>query len=99
MKVVISQPRYLPALNYLQRLKHADVFVFLDNVQIQTRGWENRNKILINGKEKWLTIPVSSSKREVVFKAKIAGKDWLWKHKETVKESLSRNIIPTNPLN
>jgi hypothetical protein len=85
MKVVISQPRYLPALNYLQRLKHADVFVFLDNVQIQTRGWENRNKILINGKEKWLTIPVSSSKREVVFKAKIAGKDWLWKHKETVK--------------
>ena len=28
-KVVISQPRYLPALNYLQRLKNADVFVFL----------------------------------------------------------------------
>ena len=90
-KVVISQPRYLPAINYLQRLKYADIFVFLDNVQIQTRGWENRNKILIDGRKKWLTIPVSSSKREVIFKAKICGKDWIRKHKEIIKHAYLRS--------
>lgn len=60
-KLVISQPRYLPVISYLQRLYFADIFVFLDNVQRQPRGVENRNKIIVNGKEKWLSIPVKSS--------------------------------------
>ncbi len=90
-KVVISQPRYLPALNFLQRLKHADIFVFLDNVQIQRRGFENRNKILLNGKEKWLTIPISSGSRRLIKDSVIAGIDWVDKHKRLLKEAYSKS--------
>jgi hypothetical protein len=82
--VVISQPRYLPVIPYLQRIHNSDIFVFLDNVQRQARGWENRNKILINCYEKWLTIPVSSSSREKINKAKISGTEWIEKHKKTI---------------
>ena len=65
---VISQPRYLPALNYLQRLYFADIFVIFDVVQREVRGFENRNKLLLP-KPKWLTIPVSSSGREKIYKS------------------------------
>jgi len=57
--VVISQPRYLPALNYLARMAMADIFVLLDTVQYTPRDWENRNKIVLNNKSpSWLTVPV-----------------------------------------
>lgn len=79
--IVISQPRYLPALNYIKRLKFADTFVLLDNVQRQSRGWENRNQIIENGRAKWLSIPISSSSREVICKTQINGFDWIEKHK------------------
>ncbi len=88
--VVISQPRYLPVVNYLQRLKNADLFVFLDNVQRQYLGVENRNLILVNGKKKWLTIPVSSSRLEVIYKAKIAGSEWIEEHKRKIYEAYKK---------
>ncbi|MDR2723741.1 MAG: WbqC family protein [Holosporaceae bacterium] len=84
--VVISQPRYLPIVSYLQRLYNADLFIFLDTVQRQGRGWENRNKILLNGgRQKWLTIPISSSSREAIDKTVIAGTEWIEHHKNAIK--------------
>lgn len=84
MKLFISQPRYIPALNYLNRLNKADVFVLLDTVQRQPRGWENRNKLLVNGSEKWLTIPIESSSRDLIIDTVVSGKNWIDKHKEIV---------------
>lgn len=61
---MISQPRYLPSLSYLRRIKDVDVFIILDNVQREARGFENRNKLDAgNGNPKWLTIPVKGSER------------------------------------
>ncbi|WP_457601070.1 WbqC family protein [Hydrogenivirga sp.] len=90
-KVVISQPRYLPHISYIQRLYFADIFVFLDNVQRQYLGVENRNKIIINGKVKWLTIPVSSSRKEKIYKAKISGISWIDKHKRILIEAYKKH--------
>lgn len=84
MNVIISQPRYLPAINYLHRLYFADKFVFLDNVQRQSRGWENRNKILSSCQAKWLTIPVDSSSRELIMNSKIKGKEWVQGHRNKI---------------
>lgn len=90
LRVVISQPRYLPTTTYLQRLYNADLFVFLDNVQRQSRGVENRNKILMRGKERWLTIPVSSSSRELIALSRIAGEEWVKEHKSALFEAYRR---------
>lgn len=84
MNSIISQPRYLPVLNYLQRIHAADVFVFLDDVQRQGRGVENRNKILFSGKERWLTIPIGSSSREHIAASIISGNDWVDQHIEII---------------
>jgi len=87
MKVAISQPRYLPALNYLQRILISDVFVILDNVQHQRRAYEQRNKIKsTNSKGVWCSIPLDKdSSRPKIFSLKIAGSTWIEEHKTLIK--------------
>jgi hypothetical protein len=86
MKIVISQPRYLPTLNYLIRLYFSDCFVLLDNVQRQARGYENRNKLLMPS-AKWLSISISSSSREVLFLTKIDNHNWVDEHKRIINDT------------
>ena len=45
MKVAIHQPQYHPWINYYIKIAKADIFVFLDDVQFQKNGLQNRNKI------------------------------------------------------
>jgi len=90
MNLVISQPRYLPALNYLQRLHSSDTFVILDSVQRQARGWENRNKIILNGQERWLTIPITSSTRARIDQTHISGANWILEHTELISQAYSK---------
>lgn len=84
MNAVVSQPRYLPALNYIQRLFHAQTFVVLDNVQRQARGWENRNKIMTDSGESWVTIPIASSSRAMVEDTIILESAWVTEHKKKI---------------
>ncbi|MBM3140738.1 MAG: WbqC family protein [Chloroflexi bacterium] len=58
MKVAIHQPQYLPWLGYLAKWSAADVFVFLDTVQYEKNGWQNRNRIKTRDGAAWLTVPV-----------------------------------------
>jgi hypothetical protein len=60
MKCVILQPSYIPWRGYFHQIAKADVFVFYDDVQYDTRGWRNRNQIKTPQGLKWLTIPVRS---------------------------------------
>ena len=53
------QPTFLPWLGYFNLISSVDLFVVLDSVQFESRSWQQRNKILINGISKWITIPVT----------------------------------------
>ena len=58
MKVAIHQPHYLPWLGYVAKWAAADLFVFLDTVQYEKNGWQNRNRIKTRNGPRWLTAPV-----------------------------------------
>src|SRR2546430_15000555 len=58
VRVAIHQPQYLPWLGYLAKWAAADVFVFLDIVQYEKNGWQNRNRIKTAAGPRWLTVPV-----------------------------------------
>ena len=58
MALAIHQPQYLPWLGYLAKWAAADVFVFLDTVQYEKNGWQNRNRIKTATGPRWLTVPV-----------------------------------------
>lgn len=52
------QPYFMPYIGYFQLLNAVDEFVIYDNIQYTKKGWINRNKILINGEESYITLPL-----------------------------------------
>jgi hypothetical protein len=58
MKLGIMQPYFLPYIGYFQLLNAVDKYVVYDNIQFTKKGWINRNRILQNGKDALITIPV-----------------------------------------
>jgi WbqC-like protein len=65
VKCVILQPSYIPWRGYFHQIHKADIFVFLDDVQYDDRGWRNRNRVKTPEGTRWLTIPVFSSGSQV----------------------------------
>lgn len=59
MTAGIMQPYIFPYIGYWQLIHAVDTFVVLDDVNFITRGYINRNSILVNGKEYKFSIPVS----------------------------------------
>lgn len=50
------QPYFMPYIGYWQLINAVDIFVILDDVNYIKKGWINRNRILINGQEKFFVI-------------------------------------------
>ena len=64
MKIVITQPNYLPWLGYFAQINSCDQFVVLDDVQFARREWQNRNRIINReGKISFLTLPIKKAPR------------------------------------
>jgi WbqC-like protein family len=51
------QPTYFPWAGYFNLIRSADVFVFLDDAQFERGTWHNRNRVLVDGRAHWLTVP------------------------------------------
>lgn len=58
MKIGIMQPYFIPYLGYWQLMNAVDRYVILDDVNYIKRGWVNRNRILLNGSEHLITLPL-----------------------------------------
>ena len=61
MTVAIMQPYILPYIGYLQLMANVDKFIFYDDVAFINRGWINRNRVLMNGKDFMFTIPLKEA--------------------------------------
>ncbi len=88
---VIMQPTYLPWSGYFNLMAHSDAFVFLDDVQFSRRSWQTRNRILLNGNEVMLTVPVLSSERDQtrIRDVRLASGSWLRKHRASLTQAYS----------
>ena len=72
MKVAIHQPHFLPWLGYLDRMNQADLFILLDHVQFERRGYQNRTSIRVENEARWLTVPVVQvSQKETILEKRI----------------------------
>lgn len=58
MKVGIMQPYFLPYIGYWQLMNAVDKYVIFDDVNYIKRGWINRNRILIDGEPKYISLPI-----------------------------------------
>ncbi|HAH32834.1 MAG TPA: hypothetical protein DCL44_11030 [Elusimicrobia bacterium] len=58
MKVAIMQPYFFPYIGYFQLMNAVDKFIIYDNIEFTKKGWINRNRIMINGKDFYITLPL-----------------------------------------
>jgi WbqC-like protein family len=62
MRVAIHQPNFMPWLGIFHRAAMVDRFVYFDHVQaLRGKSWLTRNRILVQGEPRWLTIPTEKS--------------------------------------
>ena len=58
MKIGIMQPYFFPYIGYFQLIQSVDIFVVYDNIKYTKKGWINRNRMLLNGKDVMFTLPL-----------------------------------------
>jgi hypothetical protein len=68
MKCAIMQPTFLPWAGYFNLMAQVDDFVFLDDVQLDTRSWQTRNRLLMNGCAQLISLPVRHTKQSQIIK-------------------------------
>jgi hypothetical protein len=88
VRVAIHQPHYLPWLGYLAKWAAADVFVFLDTVQYEKNGWQNRNRIKTAAGPRWLTVPVHARLGTPIAEVTVDGaQPWRERHRQTITQA------------
>lgn len=56
--IAIMQPYIFPYIGYFQLINAVNEFIIYDNIQYTKKGWINRNRILVNGKPEYVSIPL-----------------------------------------
>jgi hypothetical protein len=88
MKLAIMQPYIFPYIGYFQLINAVDKFIILDDVNFIMRGWINRNRILVNGKEYLFSVPVKkASQNKLIFDCELADSNWKEKLLKTIELS------------
>jgi hypothetical protein len=73
MAVAIMQPYFFPYLGYFQLVQAVDDFVFYDDVMFIKKGWINRNRILMQGRDFLFTIPLENqSQNKTIRESNVA---------------------------
>lgn len=86
------QPTYIPWMGYFALIDCSDKFVIYDDVQFDTRSWQQRNRIKTSQGIHMLTIPVSkSASRSRLIYDIIINEDEKWrkKHLKSIEHSYS----------
>ncbi len=70
------QPYFLPYIGYWQLINAVDSFVIYDNIQYTKKGWFNRNRFLLNGKDSLFTIPLKKDSNFLDVNERIISPDF-----------------------
>jgi len=76
MKSAIMQPYYFPYIGYFQLINVVDIFVVYDDIEYSKKGWINRNRILINGKDSFITIPLKKDSDYLYINQRFIADKW-----------------------
>ena len=93
LTVVVLQPGYLPWLGFFDQLRRSDVFIYYDDVQYDTHGWRNRNRIKTQQGPQWLTVPVRHGGlgyQRIIDVEIDARTPWTRKHLASIRQAYAR---------
>lgn len=77
MKCAIMQPTFIPWAGYFNLISSVDLFVFLDDVQLERQSWQTRNRILVQNRDHYVIVPVGNNRLDqTIFETKIIDLGW-----------------------
>ncbi len=82
MKVAIMQPYFFPYIGYFQLINSVDNFVIYDNIEFTKKGWINRNRILVNGTDKFISLPIKKDSDYLHVKDRKLSSIWEFERKK-----------------
>jgi hypothetical protein len=91
MIVGCSQPTYLPWCGYFAQIDAADLWLFLDDTQLERQSWQTKNRIKAVNGPIWLTVPTVRKFGQKINETPINYEtDWVKKHIESLKQAYSK---------
>lgn len=92
MRLAIMQPYFFPYVGYFQLMHAVDRFVYYDDVAFRKQGWINRNRMLVQGRPAFFTVPLEdASSFRKIYETRIApGEDWKKKMLRSFQVSYGR---------
>ncbi|PKY11245.1 hypothetical protein B1757_05500 [Acidithiobacillus marinus] len=85
MKLAIMQPYFFPYIGYWQLMSEVDKFVVYDNIKYTKSGWIRRNRILLNGHDKLISLPIKNDSDFLDIKDRSISEIFYLKEKEKIK--------------
>jgi hypothetical protein len=98
-RVVITQSNYFPWRGWYALIRSVDQLVLYDSVQFTKRDCRNRNRIQINGRITWLTVPVLTKGRfeQKIQEVEVVDQSWVSTHSSHLREA-SRSTPNSNQI-
>jgi hypothetical protein len=75
-KIAIMQPYFFPYIGYFQLVNAVDEFVIYDNIQFTKKGWINRNRILVNHKDDYISLPLKKDSDYLNINQRLLADTW-----------------------
>lgn len=91
MTAAIMQPSYLPWAGYFELIARSDQFVFLNDVQFAKPSWQMRNRILLQGRAQFITVPTLGSRNQLISEVRLANEDWRSKHQKLLEHAYAKH--------
>jgi hypothetical protein len=81
------QLNYLPYPGLIAKINYSDKFLYLSNLQFEKKSWQSRNKMMNNGSEILLSIPIKNkNKIQLIKDVEINNEiNWKKKHLKTIQ--------------
>ena len=88
-----------PWAGYFNLIDEVDSFIFLSDADYQKSSWHNRNRILVNGSEVWITCPIQRKKlgspiHSILLQESVTG--WREKLVRTIRQAYAKAPFKNN---
>jgi len=82
MKLAIMQPYLFPYIGYFQLMNAVDEFVVYDNIEFTKKGWINRNRVLVNGNDAYISFPLKKDSDYLDIRERYLAEVWITDRKK-----------------
>jgi WbqC-like protein family len=91
--LAVMQPTVLPWSGYFNLISKCDVFIFHDDVQLEKRSWQTRNRLIFEKKEAWITMPIKhdGESQKINGTSVLADQKWRLSNIQKFKRNYERH--------